>query len=114
MTPYSLDLRQRVIKALERGDGTQAELAEMFGVSLSCIQKWLRKWRDEGSIAPEPHGGGRQAKFSGKKLERLKQLVENNPDATLAELLRKSRVKGSIMSVFRALERLEITRKKRH
>lgn len=113
MKSYSMDLRERVVRAYEEGDGTQAELAEVFGVSLSCIQKWVRKWRETGSVAPEPHGGGRQAKFSGKQLERLRKLVESHPDATLAELLEKSRVQGSIMSVFRALKGLEITLKKR-
>jgi len=112
MKVYSLDLRQRVVEAYENGEGTQKEIAELFGVSLSWVESLLRRWRQTKSIAPKPHGGGRQAKFTGKKLERLKILVEKNPDATLEELLRKSRVQGSIMSVFRALKRLGITRKK--
>ena len=112
MKPYSLDLRQRVVESYENGEGTYAELAEVFGVSLSWVEKLLRRWRETGSIAPKPHGGGRQAKITGKKLERLKALVEENPDATLEELRRKCRVEGSIMSVFRALKRLGITLKK--
>ena len=112
MKPYSMDLRQRVVEAYENRDGTQSELAEVFGVSVSWVEKLLYRWRQTGLISPKPHGGGRQAKIAGKKLERLKALVEENPDATLEELRRKIRVKGSVMSVFRALERLGITRKK--
>jgi len=112
MKVYSLDLRQRVVKAYENGEGTQKEIAELFGVSLSWVESLLRQWRQTGSISPKPHGGGRQAKITGKKLEYLKTLVEKNPDATLEELRRKCRTKGSIMSVFRALKRLGITRKK--
>jgi len=112
MKPYSLDLRQRVVEAYENGECTHEELTETFCVSLSWIEKLLRRWRETGSIAPKTHGGGRQAKITGKKLERLKALVEETPDATLEELRRKCRVKGSIMSVFRALKRLEITLKK--
>jgi transposase len=112
MKPYSLDLRQRVVESYENGEGTYEELAEVFGVSLSWVEKLLRRWRETGSIAPKPHGGGRQAKITGKKLERLKALVEENPDATLEELRRKCQVEGSIMSVFRALKRLGITLKK--
>ncbi len=114
MKPYSIDLRQRVLEAYESGKGTQKEIAEFFCVSLSWVESLLSRWRQTGSVLPKPHGGGRQAKITGKKLERLKTLVEENPDATLEELRRKCRTKGSIMSVFRALKRLGITRKKSH
>ncbi len=112
MRVYSMDLRQRVIEAYECGDDTQAELAERFGVSVSWVEKLVRQWRELGSISPKPHGGGRSAIVSGQALERLKVCVEENPGATLEELRRKCRISGSIMCVFRALQRLGITRKK--
>jgi transposase len=112
MKTYSIDLRWRVVEAHENGEGTQKELAEAFGVSLSWVEKLLCRWRQTGTVSPKPHGGGRQANITGKKLDRLKTLTEENPSATLEELRRKGRFKGSIMSVFRALERLDITRKK--
>ena len=112
MKIYSIDLRQRVVEAYESGEGTQKEIAELFGVSLSWVESLLRRWRETGSVLPKPHGGGRQAKITGKTLDRLKTLVAENPSATLEELRRKCRTKGSIMSVFRALQRLGITRKK--
>jgi transposase len=112
MKPYSMDLRQRVVEAYENGEGAQKELAEAFGVSLSWVEKLLCRWRQTGTVSPQPHGGGRQANITGKKLDRLKTLTEENPSATLEELRRKGRFKGSIMSVFRALARLDITRKK--
>lgn len=112
MQPYSMDLRQRVIEAYENGEGSQAELAETFGVSQAWVEKLWRRWRETGSVAPKPHGGGRRAKISGKKEERLRKIVEEAPDATLDELLAKCRVNGSRMCVFRALTRMGITRKK--
>jgi len=112
MKAYSIDLRQRVVEAYENGEGTQKEIAQLFGVSLSWFESLLRQWRETGSVLPKPHGGGRQAEITGKALERLKTLVDKNPGATLEELRRKCRTKGSIMSVFRALRRLGITRKK--
>jgi transposase len=112
MKAYSLDLRERIVAAYEGGEGTQKELAELFGVSLSWFESLLHRWRETGSVLPKPHGGGRQAKVTGKSLERLKTLVKETPDATLEELRRKCRTQGSIMSVFRALQRLGITRKK--
>ena len=112
MKPYSMDLRQRVVEAYENGEGTQAELAETYGVSVGWVEKLLRRWRETGCVAPKPHGGGRRAKISGKQEERLRKIVEETPDATLEELLAKCRVDGSIMCVFRALNRMGITRKK--
>ncbi|NKB23950.1 MAG: hypothetical protein GKR87_06150 [Kiritimatiellae bacterium] len=54
---------------------------------------------------PGPRGH-RQALYSGKQLKALAQLVGKHPDATLEELKNMSGVKGSIMAVQRALNRL--------
>ena len=112
MRTYSIDLRERVIRACDEGVGTQAEIAELFGVSVSWIKKLRRRRRETGSIAPKPHGGGWPPKFHGAKLEQLQVLVQQHPDATLTELLEWSNVDGSIMAVHRALERLGCRRKK--
>jgi putative transposase len=112
MSAYSMDLRERVIGAYDQEQGTQAELADRFKVSVPWIKKLLRFRRETGSIAARPHGGGREPKFSGEKLDQLKAMVEQDPDATLQELLERSGVNGSIMAVHRALERLGSHRKK--
>jgi transposase len=112
MRAYSIDLRERVVRASDEAKGTQAEIAKLFGISVSWLKKLRQRRRETGSIAPKPHGGGWTPKFSGAKLERLKALVEQDPDATLAELLERSGVDGSIMAVHRALERLGCRRKK--
>jgi transposase len=65
MRPYSEDLRERIIAALEAQDGSQAEIAERFAVSLSFVAKLWRRWRTSGSCAPRPHGGGRQRSWRG-------------------------------------------------
>jgi transposase len=112
METYSMDLRERVVRACDEKRGGRGHVAKLFGVSTAWIRRLLQRRREVGTIAPKPHGGGRPAKFFGKKLERLKQLVEQQPDATLAELLDRSGVDGSIMAVHRALERLESRLKK--
>ena len=114
MKTYSPDLRERVIQAYDRQAGTQAEVAEVFGVSVSWLKKLLRLRRETGSLAAKPHGGGWVPKFEGARLEALKQSVQADPDATLQELLERSGVQGSIMAVQRALERLGCRRKKSH
>lgn len=39
--PYSDDLRHKLVEAWEAGDHTQAEMAELFHVSLSWVEKVL-------------------------------------------------------------------------
>jgi transposase len=112
METYSIDLRERVIRACDEKVGTQVQIAELFGISVPWIKKLLRRRRETGSIAPLPHGGGWTPKFSGARLDQLKSWVEQDPDATLEELLERSKVDGSIMAVHRALERLGCRRKK--
>lgn len=112
MKTYSMDLRERVVQSCDAGDSTREEIAEQFGVSTSWIRRLLQRRREHGSIAARKRGGRRPSKFSGRKLEKLKELLEAQPDATLAELRDKSGVKASLTSVFRALDRLDARRKK--
>ena len=112
MKTYSLDLRERVVAAYDQKVGTVPQVAQLFQVSVSWVKKLLRQRRKTGTLAPKPHGGGWTPRFQGESLERLKDLVAADPDVTLQELLERSGVKGSIMAVQRALERLGVRRKK--
>ena len=112
MEAYSIDLRERVVRACDQRRDTRRQIAERFEVSERWIRDLLRRRRETGSIAPKPHGGGRSPKFEGDSLDRLKELVDQQPDATLEELQEHSGVEGSIMSVQRALKRAGYTRKK--
>lgn len=112
MKAYSLDLRERVLRAVEFGEETRDEIAERFGVGVTFMKKLLRQQRETGSIAPLPHGGGRKPVYEGTKLERLKQALADHPDATLEELRDRTNKDAGIMAVHRALRRLGVRRKK--
>lgn len=112
MHAFSLDLRERVVWAVDRGEWTQQQIAERFGVSTAWIKKLLKRRRETGSIAPRPHGGGRQPKYQGRVLKRLEEELRKQPDATLEELRDRTRRDASLMAVFRALKRLGSRRKK--
>lgn len=112
MEAYSLDLRERVIAAVDAQEGTHQEIARRFRVSARWIGKLLKQRQETQSLAPLPHGGGRKAVVGGEIQERLLQHVRQQPDATLAELRQASGIAGSLMCVWRALQRLKITRKK--
>jgi transposase len=112
MKAYSTDLRERVVAACDARDGTREQIATRFSVSVTWIRKVLRQRCDTGSIAPRPHGGGRAPAFDAAAAGRLREAVRADDDATLEELGRAAGVACSAPAVYRALERLGITRKK--
>ncbi len=73
MRAYSLDLRQKVVAAVERGDSTIEEVASSFGVGQAFVKKMLRQHRETGDLRPRPHGGGQTSRLSGKHLKLLRQ-----------------------------------------
>jgi transposase len=116
MEAYSTDLRERVAAACDEGIETGAEIADRFGVSTSFIRKLLRRRRQSGTIAAKPHGGGGKPSLDERDLHEVRQLVAQRPDATLAELCQRLRDAGGsqvrIWTMCRALQRLELPRKK--
>lgn len=86
MKAYSLDLRQKIVDAYAIGDISQRKLAKNFGVTLAFVQKLLKRQREEGSIAPKVRIEQTPTKLNTDQLEVLRQLVEEQPDATLEEL----------------------------
>jgi transposase len=116
MIVYTLDLRQRIIDAVEQNIYSKREIAEIFGIHESFIYKLLRQRRERGNIAPLPHGGGAQPKLTETHAQTLAGLSAARPDATLAELselLReKAGVEVSISTVCRGLQELGLPLKK--
>lgn len=104
---YSNDLRQKLVEAWETGQGTQQELADVFGVSLSWVEKVLRHWRATGQTEAPTY---RHGPLPTWKPARVARAVHQHPDATLAEL--GQRLHLSAATVCRALQRLDLPRKK--
>lgn len=113
MKPYSNDLRERVVAAVDHHEGSLRQIARHFRISLKTVSRWLQRRRQTGSLAPRPHGGGRPRAVEGPYAERLLELVRQQPDATLEELTAGLGFGCSRMAVFRALRRLGISRKKK-
>lgn len=113
---YSLDLRTRIIIAVERNDKPKREIAKLFGVHESFIYKLLRQKRDRGDIAPLPHGGGAVTRLKEQHLSILSDLVAKSPDATLDELReqmkKQAHVAVSVTTIWRGLDNLNLSRKK--
>ena len=114
MKPYSQDLRERAISALDAGE-TQAAVAERYEIHKSTLEKWWYRYQATGSCAAKPHRSGPQRKL--KPCEAfIREEVNKQPDVTLEELCaRVAKEKGIIASesiMCRELQILELPRKK--
>jgi len=63
--PYSIDLRERVVSAVERDGLSRHQAASRFGVSVSTAIKWVRRLRETGSVAPGQMGGHKPKAIAG-------------------------------------------------
>jgi len=108
MKAYSMDLRQRVIDACDAGMGT-AKVAMTFAVSPAWVRRLKQHRRERGDIVPRKGGGYRSHKIDR---QRLAELVEEQPDATLVELRDRLSVDCTPWAICRALRQLKLTYKK--
>src|SRR5271166_1966111 len=113
MRPYSTDLRERILAAVERGEHSLRQLVHLFAVSLSFMVRLLQRYRRTGSLQPAPHAGGPTPKFDAPTVARLLQLVADRPDATLAELRERLGISCHLSTIARVLTKHRITRKKK-
>ena len=58
--PYSLDLRERVVAAVERDGLSRNQAAARFGIAVSTAVHWLRRYRTTGDVKPSKIGGYRK------------------------------------------------------
>jgi transposase len=90
-----------------------SEIARRFLVSVSFITRLLRTHRSTGSLRPKPHGGGNPPVLGPEDLERLRELIRQQPDATLGECRQRLGLSCSLMTISRALAKLGLPRKKK-
>lgn len=64
--PYSIDLRERVVAAVETGGLSRRRAALRFGVGVSTVINWVRRFRETGSVAPGKMGGHKPKSIRGE------------------------------------------------
>lgn len=116
MKPLSLDLRRRIVRAYERGEATQAQIAQRFEIGQATVERLVRLKRETGAPDPKPHAGGAQPRITEADRESLLETFEREADLRQQDLAERFAAEGRPVSratVGRALGRLSITPKKR-
>src|SRR5208282_1197944 len=109
----SLDLRRRVVDAIEHGLSCR-QAAERFGVSASSAIRWLDRLKKQGGVAAKRQGGDRKSGRIEAEAAFLLGEVAETPDITLVELQEKLKARGvSVGTLWRFFDRRRITFKKR-
>jgi transposase len=111
--PYSADLRERVVRAVEAGASCRSTAAT-FAVSVSFVIKLMQRWRQRGSVASDQYGGWKRSALADHA-ERVRELLMVAPDLTIAELRSRLADEGiatSPAAISRFLSAQGLTRKK--
>jgi transposase len=111
--PLSMDLRQRILKAYDRGQSTREEVAARYEVSLGMVKKLIQQRRHSGDIAPRYHRCGRKPKILASHERQLRALLKNKPDMTLEELQVALGLDCTPQAIHYTLERMGLSYKKR-
>jgi transposase len=113
---YSQDLRERVIKVWQDQTATQAWIADTFGISVSTLKEWIKRFQETGSIDPLPRGR-EQPLIKDDQAQAVQALVDALPEATLAQYCtaweQATGQRVSAPTMCRALQRFDRPRKKK-
>jgi putative transposase len=112
--PLSEDLRRRVVEVIE-GGATIPEASEQCGVSISSVGRFLRLFRETGSVSSAKFGGYKDFALAAHEAL-IRRLVAEQPDITLAELearLAKKKISVGKSSISRFLHHLKLPFKKK-
>ena len=115
MSGYSVDLRERIVSAVEGGAISKAQAARTFSVSLSSVKRYVGKAQRGESLAPKKRPGS-TPKLDEKASSLLAADLEERPYLTLRErcecIEAMTGLSVSRSTMCRAIARLGPTRKK--
>ncbi len=106
--PHPIELRERVVKAYESGEGAYHVIAAMFSLGEATVKRWVWRFRERGSVVPTPKGGGTPSTISASDIE---SILDRLGDATANELTaefnrgRRGKYRVHVSSMKRALHR---------
>jgi transposase len=105
-SPYSQDLREKVIKYLEQGK-SKKEASEVYGLHRNTVSRWYNRYKKEGVVESRKRVGAKA------RLDKEKFIlyVEANPDSSLSEMGKHFNISGAWASIM--LKKLGYSYKKK-
>jgi transposase len=113
MNAYPLELRVRIVEAVDQGVGSAVQVARLFRVAVNSVYNLLRLRDRTGALQPRPNPGGRAPAIPPERYDELRQLLAQAPDLTLEQIRDRLGVACSLAAVCRTLKKLNLTRKKK-
>jgi transposase len=110
MAPYSMDLRTRVLRDWDAGMKAD-DVAAKYSVSRAWVHRLQQRRRETGSIAPRRQTRWRTPVLT-PHLAQLEELIQAQPDRTLAELRAALGTSACLATIWRAVKQLDFTLKK--
>lgn len=114
--PFSKDLRERVVEAYNKGAGTISEVAELFNLGKSTVEKYLSIFRNSDDLTPGK-STGRPPILNEINLSIIKKIVLSAPDQRLRDYCisfeEKTGIKISKSTLWDACQLLNLRRKKK-
>lgn len=108
-----MDLRERILKAYERGDSTREQVAQRFSVSLGMVKKLVSRRKQGGKIGARYDRCGRRPRIVESHREALRQMLAGKPDLTLKELRDALGLDCTLPAIHYVLASMGLTYKKR-
>ena len=112
MRALSMDLKERILAAVQEGNENKKQIAVRFAVSYKVVQKLKYQCRDLGTLEPQTHRVGRKRALSEAQSRRLDELVRANSSQTLEQLRTKLNVDCCTTTICRELRHLGHSYKK--
>jgi transposase len=109
---YSMDFRIAVAAAYDGGDSS-TEVAEQFGCCKAWVRRLIQRRRELGTIEPLQPKRPDQRTYDDADEAKIRELIREKPDATLAEVAEAIGKPAHVCTVSRALDRLGLPRKKK-
>jgi len=105
--PYSVDLREKVLKFLEQNNDRKAA-SKLFNIGKATVNRWVSQYKKKGHVIPL------KRKFAFRRIDpdELKKFIDENPDLFLFEIA--SHFSVSLQAIFYACKRFKIIRKKKY
>lgn len=92
--PYSNDLRERVVSAVEEDGLSRRQAASRFEVAISTVNNWVWRYRETGSVAPGQMGGHKPKKIRDEHRTWLIERIGGGEAFTLRGLVKELGERG--------------------